>query len=76
MLHEFTVPSYVPNDTFIRGGGGGGAQEAASGQQDYASEFQRRSVESGGPSMIILTGPNFSGKSVYLKQVGSKLRLS
>ncbi|CAK4028600.1 related to DNA mismatch repair mutS [Lecanosticta acicola] len=42
LLQELTVPSFIPNDTFL----------AATP-----------------PSMLLLTGPNYSGKSVYLKQV-------
>ncbi|KIW34581.1 uncharacterized protein PV07_01356 [Cladophialophora immunda] len=49
LLQEMTVPSFVPNDTFLEGG---------NGETDPA-----------GPSMILLTGPNYSGKSVYQKQV-------
>lgn len=51
LLQEQSVPSFVPNDTFIVGGGG---------DDEHASA---------GPSMLLLTGPNYSGKSVYQKQV-------
>ncbi|KAJ5915628.1 DNA mismatch repair protein MutS core [Penicillium verhagenii] len=54
MLQEMTVPSYVPNDTLLVGG--------TQGQEDFA-------VESQVPSMLLLTGPNYSGKSIYMKQV-------
>lgn len=67
MLHESTVPSYVPNDTYVLGGGG--IQGTASGQENFSSEYQPVSDGYAGPSMLILTGPNYSGKSVYLKQV-------
>lgn len=50
LLQEMSVPSFVPNDTFLVGG---------NGQDHNAAE----------PSMILLTGPNYSGKSVYQKQV-------
>ncbi|KAJ5291761.1 DNA mismatch repair protein MutS core [Penicillium angulare] len=54
LLQELTVSSYVPNDTLLVGG-----------IQD--SDTANLSDES--PSMLILTGPNYSGKSVYMKQV-------
>ncbi|PLB34650.1 MutS family protein MSH5 [Aspergillus candidus] len=55
ILQELTVPSYVPNDTFIVGGG------SARNVSDQTSQF--------GPSILLLTGPNYSGKSIYMKQV-------
>lgn len=54
LLQERTVPVFVPNDTLLVGGSG---SSAAPGSQ----------AES--PSMLMITGPNHSGKSVYLKQV-------
>lgn len=56
LLQELTVPAYVANDTFMVGGSGEDAD-------DTHSDPLRN------PSMLLLTGPNFSGKSVYLKQV-------
>ena len=56
-LQEFTTSSYVPNDTFIVGGIG----------NDTPYELPQR--HAAGPSMVLMTGPNYSGKSVYLKQV-------
>ncbi|KAG9792262.1 dihydroceramide delta(4)-desaturase, partial [Aureobasidium melanogenum] len=58
LLQELTVPSFVPNDTFLvggRGDGGGGGRN--------------HNTTTDGPSLLILTGPNYSGKSVYQKQV-------
>ncbi|KAJ5767203.1 uncharacterized protein N7511_004819 [Penicillium nucicola] len=57
MLQEMTVPSYVPNDTLLVGGDG----EVNSNDAPPSSDHN--------PSMLILTGPNYSGKSVYMKQV-------
>ena len=54
MLQELTVPSYVPNDALLVGG-----------VQD--SEMATSADVS--PSMLLLTGPNYSGKTVYMKQV-------
>ena len=63
------VASFVPNDTFIVGGAGDNGSDAD--QQRGSSSYLQSSTTSheGGPSMLVLTGPNYSGKSVYLKQV-------
>ena len=53
ILQEMTVPSFVPNDAHIVGG-----------DSDNETEAERSTA-----SMIMLTGPNYSGKSVYQKQV-------
>ncbi|KAJ5588898.1 DNA mismatch repair protein MutS core [Penicillium hordei] len=62
ILQELTVSSYVPNDTVLVGGNESETNDAAS------------SVDSNS-SMLLLTGPNYSGKSValivYLAQIGS-----
>ncbi|CRG85001.1 MutS protein homolog 5 [Talaromyces islandicus] len=57
-LQELMVSSYVPNDIQLHGGCGP--------QSD--SDITDESL-SNTPSMLILTGPNYSGKSVYMKQV-------
>ncbi|KAJ5634012.1 DNA mismatch repair protein MutS core [Penicillium herquei] len=54
LLQELTVSSYVPNDTLLMGG-------------TQSSETTSSTNEA--PSMLLLTGPNYSGKSVYMKQV-------
>ena len=73
ILQELTVPSYVANDTTILGGSGHRAEIREGGNTRGVSlELPQRSsspVLVTGPSMLILTGPNYSGKSVYLKQV-------
>lgn len=51
ILQEMVVPSYVPNDTILRGG------------DCNAEEYQDA------PFITILTGPNYSGKSVYQNHV-------
>ncbi|KAJ9303252.1 hypothetical protein DTO271G3_626 [Paecilomyces variotii] len=66
LLQELTVPSYVPNDTFIKGGSGNNQSPEINAPSLEATES--REVHQG-PSMLLLTGPNYSGKSVYMKQV-------
>jgi DNA mismatch repair protein MSH5 len=65
-LQELTVASYVANDAFIQGGHG---QKASSGTNstDSQAELVADVVEE--PSLLMMTGPNYSGKSVYLKQI-------
>ena len=53
ILQEMTVPSFVPNDANMVGGD---ADEEGDPNRSKAS-------------MTMLTGPNYSGKSVYLKQI-------
>jgi DNA mismatch repair protein MSH5 len=70
------VPSFVPNNTFLVGGTGDDISMdelelhhstashlhcSPSTRHNYAHKIH--------PSMLVLTGPNYSGKSVYLKQV-------
>ncbi|ORY09079.1 mismatch repair protein 5 [Clohesyomyces aquaticus] len=78
VLQELTVASFVPNDTTLVGGAGDEpAQDASNdGGDRFTSQDQRQTNTSSrsayrleGPSMLIMTGPNYSGKSVYLKQV-------
>lgn len=62
ILQELTVASYVPNDTFIEGKC---IDEITSEVEGLAQGSESRH----GTSMLLLTGPNYSGKSVYMKQV-------
>lgn len=69
-LQELCVAAYVENDGFLMGGKG-----TSTSERDTDSERDRRSstafTEIGDvPSVMLLTGPNYSGKSVYLKQMG------
>ncbi|KAI1104166.1 muts domain V-domain-containing protein [Jackrogersella minutella] len=63
-LQELVVPSFIPNDCYVSGGPGDQYEEAA---DEQSPAVERNSIES--PSTLVLTGPNHSGKSVYLKQV-------
>lgn len=60
LLQELTVPSYVANDAFIQGGAGEDIGDTVISGNDSQPE---------GPSLLLMTGPNYSGKSVYLKQI-------
>ncbi|OKL60144.1 hypothetical protein UA08_04558 [Talaromyces atroroseus] len=60
-LQELTVASYIPNDVNIRGGCGPQLPHIENGDAEYPFLDA--------PSMLLLTGPNFSGKSVYMKQI-------
>lgn len=55
-LYELTVPSFVANDVYLRSGDSGGS-----------AHVELTDVERD-PHMLVLTGPNYSGKSVFLKQ--------
>ena len=63
----------MPNDTFLVGGPGTnsfdeayeGPNESRGGNSQSIHDPETRD----GPSMLMMTGPNYSGKSVYLKQV-------
>jgi DNA mismatch repair protein MSH5 len=71
LLQELTVSAFIANDTFIVGGDG--TERSESGLHSSAERHSPRSEavnpQIEGPSMILMTGPNYSGKSVYLKQV-------
>ena len=60
-LVELVVPSFIHNDCHIEGGAGSQPSDLGS----MASPDSQPSI----PSMLIVTGPNHSGKSIYLKQV-------
>ncbi|OTB16046.1 hypothetical protein K445DRAFT_351925 [Daldinia sp. EC12] len=62
-LQELVVPSFIANDCFLVGGPGG--QNGEGGDQS-PRELEQNSIEH--PSTLVLTGPNHSGKSIYLKQ--------
>ncbi|GAB1737513.1 hypothetical protein NU219Hw_g1824t1 [Hortaea werneckii] len=74
-LQEMTVPAFVSNDTYLVGGEGNeheSAQfEALTSQDPNVANTQgaRQRDSRGNPSMVLMTGPNYSGKSIYLKQV-------
>lgn len=59
LLQELVVPSFIPNGTLLLGGSGSGAED-----ETIVSD-----VMGDVPNLLVVTGPNHSGKSVYLKQV-------
>ena len=64
-LQELTVSANIPNDCSLTGGPGDEHEEAtlSASQNSISVEDDAES-----PGMLIMTGPNYSGKSVYLKQ--------
>ncbi|KAL8881312.1 MAG: hypothetical protein Q9198_001464 [Flavoplaca austrocitrina] len=70
-LQELTVPSYVANDALLVGGEGMDNQGGRIGGVGARTTFSQATSSLTGdqPSMLIMTGPNYSGKSVYIKQV-------
>ncbi|KAK7952460.1 mismatch repair protein 5 [Apiospora aurea] len=62
-LQELVVPSFISNDCGLAGGSGDEQDSSPSDETASASS----SVDL--PSTLILTGPNHSGKSIYLKQI-------
>ncbi|EPS45841.1 hypothetical protein H072_260 [Dactylellina haptotyla CBS 200.50] len=57
-LQELCVPTFVSNNIDIEGGYGDAEQSGTIANGSYSAK-----------SMMLVTGPNYSGKSVYLKQI-------
>ena len=75
-LQELKVPAYVSNDTLLIGGPGPPDstefKKVEAGEDEVTRGISQATTYSEpleGCSMLIMTGPNYSGKSVYLKQV-------
>ena len=66
LLQELTVASYVANDAFVRGGPGPKASSESESTDSQAGPVADIIEE---PSLLMMTGPSYSGKSVYLKQI-------
>lgn len=66
-LQEKCVPSFIENDTLLLGGPEDRSIDSGGNSGNSSLETTDQDI----PSMLLLTGPNYSGKSVYLKQVGS-----
>ncbi|RYP68990.1 hypothetical protein DL769_005377 [Monosporascus sp. CRB-8-3] len=63
-LQELVVPSFITNDCRLSGG----TSEADQNLRSEAESSGTRDFREY-PSTLVLTGPNHSGKSVYIKQV-------
>lgn len=70
LLQELGLGSFVANDCVLAGGTGHDNEGA------FAAFADTPSTASSIPSVAVLTGPNHSGKSVYLKQVAIILFLA
>ncbi|MCJ1431365.1 MutS protein msh5 [Xylographa pallens] len=70
-LQELTVPIYVTNDTYLVGGPGTEDLSRESISESLLNPLQEGPTVDGTnePNVLIMTGPNYSGKSIYLKQV-------
>ncbi|KAI9890703.1 MAG: MutS protein msh5 [Vezdaea aestivalis] len=66
LLQELTVDSYVSNDAVLVGGQG---EEDDESQLNQNGSDQIEGSVPTEPSMLLMTGPNYSGKSVFLKQI-------
>ncbi|TBU56560.1 hypothetical protein BD310DRAFT_960111 [Dichomitus squalens] len=64
-MQEFAVPTFVPNDTYIVGGAGIGVT-FPDDETETESQEEPHNVKN---SVMVCTGANACGKSVYLKQV-------
>lgn len=69
-MQEQTVSSFIANDTFLAGGD----SPAQDGEEDaeplnHLSQKEASINSSEAPTMLMMSGPNYSGKSVYLKQI-------
>ena len=69
ILQELTVPAFVPNDTYLLGGCGDHEAGDPRERRFSADPRIRQPLPPDAPSMLMLTGPNYSGKSISLKQV-------
>lgn len=79
ILQELCVGSFVANDTVLIGGQGDEATLITT-EHDHVQQTRSDDIASrispsmtihqaaDGPSVLIMTGPNYSGKSIYLKQ--------
>lgn len=70
LLQEFGSENFVPNDCSLAGGSGTGSES------QHREDVDRLGLAADSPSAIVVTGPNHSGKSVYLKQAATILFLA
>ena len=65
LLYDQTATAFVANDTSLAGGLATGSSVSSSGAE--MESFGANPPDA--PSVLLMTGPNQSGKSIYLKQV-------
>ncbi|KAI9259590.1 DNA mismatch repair protein MutS [Phascolomyces articulosus] len=63
-LQELCVDVFIPNDTHLVGG------NVAASSRNTARSSEEDTSKNTANSVALLTGANFSGKSVYLRQIG------
>lgn len=68
ILQEMTVASFVSNDAYLSSGSRS-PDDRSVVTDPRSSSTEPGSNDMNGPSMLVLTGPNYSGKSVYMKMV-------
>jgi len=70
VLQEQATSNFIPNDTLLKGGSGAGDSQVDVETQDTTQVNSVRTRDTdNNPSMMVLTGPNYSGKSCMLKQI-------
>ena len=73
LLQELTVPCYITNDARLVGGSGDSSIIAPrytdKSMLAAPTHAERPSASKHRASLLMMTGPNYSGKSVYLKQI-------
>ena len=67
-LQELMVAAFIPNDTYLVGGKGSQTEELDL-SQTLSTQNTNTTGQLEGPSMLMMTGPNYSGKSILLKQI-------
>ncbi|KZV85507.1 hypothetical protein EXIGLDRAFT_255658 [Exidia glandulosa HHB12029] len=69
-LHEQVVDTFIPNDSFLVGGIGIGVADGDEEEADNADDGGDDGIlQQTERSVMVITGANACGKSVYLKQV-------
>ena len=69
-MQELTVSSFIANDTFLAGGDS--TAQNGEGDADPLNHLSQKEASTNSldaPTMLMMSGPNYSGKSVYLKQI-------
>jgi DNA mismatch repair protein MSH5 len=68
-LQELIVDRYIPNDAILVGGAGNNEEHMEESASTPCETSDSNLIGISGPSTFLMTGPNYSGKSVYLKQI-------